>query len=246
MYFNSKPKESTEKQDIVLSALPGGALAGCVLFLGSSLQQIGLSDTTAGKAAFITGLYMVIVPLLGIFLKHRVHINTWIGVTLAVVGLYFLSVTESFSIGKGDLVELAGAVFWAIHILTIDHFAKKVDALKLSFVQFVTCSILSMSVALIFEKITVYGLTQALIPILYGGIGSVGIAYTLQIIGQKHAKPSHAAIILSLESLFAAIGGLLILHEYLGGRAYVGCALMLAGMLLSQMKSGSNDIVAIQ
>jgi drug/metabolite transporter (DMT)-like permease len=246
LYFNSKPKNSTEKQSIVISALPGGVMAGCILFLGSSLQQIGLSDTTAGKAAFITGLYMVIVPLLGIFLKHRIHISTWMGVLLAVVGLYLLSVTESFSIGRGDLVELIGAVFWAIHILTIDHFAKKVDALKLSFVQFVTCSILSMSVALIFETITVYGLTQALIPILYGGLGSVGIAYTLQIIGQKHAKPSHAAIILSLESLFAAIGGSLILHENLGGRAYVGCALMLAGMLLSQMKGSSNDTVVVQ
>jgi drug/metabolite transporter (DMT)-like permease len=246
LYFNSKPKEDTEKQRLFVSALPGGAMAGCVLFIGSSLQQVGLSDTSAGKAAFITGLYMVIVPLLGILLKHRIHITTWLGVALAVVGLYFLSITASFSIGKGDLIELVGAVFWAIHILTIDHFVKKVDVLKLSFVQFVTCSILSMSVALIFENITIAGLTQALIPILYGGLGSVGIAYTLQAIGQKHAKPSHAAIILSLESVFAAIGGLLILHEYLGGRAYVGCVLMLAGMLLSQMKSSNNDTVAVQ
>jgi drug/metabolite transporter (DMT)-like permease len=251
LYFNRKPKailekEITEKQNILVSALPGGAMAGCVLFIGSSLQQMGLSQTSAGKAAFITGLYMVIVPLLGILLKHRIHIITWMGVALAVVGLYFLSITESFSIGRGDMIELVGAVFWAIHILTIDHFAKKVDALKLSFVQFATCSILSMSVALIFENITINGLTQAFIPILYGGICSVGIAYTLQVIGQKHAKPSHAAIILSLESVFAAIGGLLILNENLGGRAYVGCALMLAGMLLSQMKSTNNDIVAVQ
>lgn len=246
LYFNTKSKKITEIEKMFVSAMPGGVIAGCILFIGSSLQQIGLSYTSAGKAAFITGLYMVIVPLLGILLKHRIHISTWLGVALAVVGLYFLSITEGFIISKGDLIELVGAVFWAAHILTIDHFVKKVDVLKLSFIQFATCSILSMSTALIFENITMTGLSGAFIPILYGGIGSVGIAYTLQAIGQKNAKPSHAAIILSLESLFAAIGGLLILHEYLGGRAYMGCALMLAGMLLSQMKSSGNDIVAIQ
>ncbi|MFT5875097.1 MAG: drug/metabolite transporter (DMT)-like permease, partial [Clostridium sp.] len=236
LYFNRKSKESTEKVDtekqkISVGAWQGGAIAGCALFMAASLQQIGLSYTSVGKAAFITGLYMVIVPLLGILLKQHVNISTWMGVALAVVGLYFLSITENFSISKGDLIELVGAVFWSIHILTIDHFVKKVDALKLSFVQFITCSILSMIVALIFEKITINGLTQAIIPILYGGICSVGIAYTLQVVGQKHAKPSHAAIILSLEAVFAAIGGLLILHENLGGRGYLGCGLMLSGML---------------
>ncbi|WP_291636283.1 DMT family transporter, partial [Clostridium sp.] len=207
LYFNRKSKDDTEKQKISVSAWHGGAIAGCALFMAASLQQIGLSYTSVGKAAFITGLYMVIVPLLGILLKQHVNITTWMGVALAVVGLYFLSITENFSISKGDLIELVGAVFWSIHILTIDHFVKKVDALKLSFVQFITCSILSMIVAVIFEKITINGLTQAIIPILYGGICSVGIAYTLQVVGQKHAKPSHAAIILSLEAVFAAIGG---------------------------------------
>ena len=181
------------------------------------------------------------VPIFGILLNHHIHINTWIGVTLSIVGLYFLSVTESFSISNGDLFQLAGSIFWATHILLIDHFTKKFDALKLSFIQFSTCSILSMAVAFIFEKITISSLSEALIPILYGGICSVGIAYTLQVIGQKHAKPSHAAIVLSMETVFAALGGLIMLNENLGYRGYLGCALMLTGMLLSQLKSFGNS-----
>jgi len=239
-YFNKKPKESTANNNAQASAIPAGVIAGCVLFLAASLQQIGLVSTTAGKAAFITGMYIVIVPVFGIFLKHRISISTWLGVALATIGLYLLSVTETFSIAKGDLFEIAGAFFWAAHILVIDHFTKKVDTLKLSFVQFSTCSILSMAAALIFEKITVYGLCQAVIPILYGGICSVGIAYTLQVVAQKNAKPSHAAIILSMESVFASIGGLIILNENLGARGYLGCALMLSGMLFSQFRSFRN------
>ena len=241
LYFNRKSKESipddTKNDTLQKSVLRPGVILGCVLFLGASLQQIGLSETTAGKAAFITGFYIVLVPIFGIFLKHHIHINTWIGVVLAIIGLYFLSVTESFSIAKGDLFEVAGAIFWATHILLIDHFTKHFDALKLSFIQFLTCSIFSMIVAFIFEKITIYGLSEALVSILYGGICSVGIAYTLQVIGQRHAKPSHAAIVLSMETVFAALGGLIMLNENLGFRGYLGCALMLAGMLLSQLKN---------
>jgi drug/metabolite transporter (DMT)-like permease len=241
LYFNRKPKEGAADDNknnaLSKSVLRPGIILGCVLFLAASLQQIGLSETTAGKAAFITGFYIVLVPIFGIFLKHRIHINTWMGVLLAIIGLYFSSVTKSFSIAKGDLFEVAGAIFWATHILLIDYYTKRFDALKLSFVQFLTCSIFSMLVALTFEKITIYGLSEALVPILYGGICSVGIAYTLQVIGQKHAKPSHAAIVLSMETVFAAIGGLIMLNENLGPRGYLGCALMLAGMLLSQLKS---------
>lgn len=210
---------------------------GVVLFIASSLQQIGLSYTSAGKAGFITGLYIVIVPILGLFLKHRISKLTWMSVILAAVGLYFLSVTSSFTMAKGDVFEIIGAFFWAVHILLIDNFTKKADPLKLSFIQFAACSVLSLAVALITENITASGLINAAIPILYGGICSVGIAYTLQAVAQKNAKPSHAAIILSMESVFASIGGLLILHENLGARGYLGCALMLAGVLLSQVQS---------
>jgi len=214
-----------------------GIVAGTVLFIGSTLQQAGMKYTTAGKAAFITGLYIALVPILGLFIKQKVGISTWGGVILAVIGLYFLSINDNFSIGKGDLLEIIGSIFWALHILVIDHFLKKADALKLSFVQILTCSILSLSAAFIFEDISFLGISQAIIPILYGGICSVGIAYTLQVVGQKHAKPSHAAIILSMESVFASLGGLIILKENLGARGYLGCLLMLSGMLLSQFNN---------
>lgn len=217
--------------------LTAGVTAGIILFTAASLQQIGLVETSAGKAAFITGLYIVIVPLLGIIFKQRIQFGTWAGVAIATIGLYFLSVTESFSIVRADLLELVGAFFWAGHILLIDRYIKKIDPLKLCLVQFLTCSVLSMAVAIFTENINLSGLLKAMIPILYGGIFSVGIAYTLQAVGQKHAKPSHAAIILSLESVFASLGGLIILHENLGFRGYLGCILMLSGMLLSQLQN---------
>lgn len=213
-----------------------GAITGIVLFLAASLQQIGLSDTTAGKAGFITGLYIVLVPIFGIFLRHRINFNMWVGALVAVTGLYLLSVTGDFTISKGDLYVLTGAVFWAIHILVIDHYTKSIDALKLSFVQFMACSILSLATAFSFETITTEGLRLALVPILYGGICSVGIAYTLQVFGQKYAKPSHAAIVLSMETVFASLGGFLLLNEIMGLRGYTGCALMLTGMIISQMR----------
>ncbi|HWR61057.1 MAG TPA: DMT family transporter [Clostridia bacterium] len=237
LYFRSKASgketESTDKAEVLKS----GVIAGSILFVAAALQQLGLSYTTAGKAAFITGLYIVLVPLLGIFLKQHIRLSTWSGVVLAVIGLYFLSVNEDLSIAKGDLFVIVGAFFWAFHILVIDNFVKKVDPFKFSFVQFVTCSILSLTAAFIFEDVNLEGISKAAIPLLYGGILSAGVAYTLQALGQKHAKPSHAAIILSMETVFAAIGGTLLLGENLGARAYLGCALMFAGMLVAQLQS---------
>ena len=214
-----------------------GLLAGLVLFLGASLQQIGLVYTTAGKAAFITCLYIVIVPMLGIFLKQYISWSTWCGCIMAIMGLYLLCVKESFFISYGEVLELIGALFWSIHILVIDRFSRKVDVLKLSFVQFITCSVLSLITALCIETISIETLEQALVPILYGGICSVGIAYTLQVVGQKYAQPSHAAIILSMETVFAAIGGWIILNEKLGAQELLGCAIMLVGILLSQLQN---------
>lgn len=235
VYFNKKKVVEPEKKETESAIVPG-LIAGTVLFLAASLQQAGLAYTSAGKAAFITGLYIVIVPLLGIFLKQRITVNAWIGVLLAVTGLYFLSINDDFSIGKGDLLEIAGAFFWAIHILAIDHFTKKTEALKLSLTQFLVCSGLSMIVAFLFEDISIAGISKAAIPILYGGLLSVGVAYTLQAVAQKNAKPAHAAIILSMETVFASLGGALILKEFLGGKEYFGCLLMLFGMLLTQIK----------
>jgi len=239
IYFSTHSKEEEKSADSPPTAKASrvGLLAGAILFIAASLQQIGLVYTTAGKAAFITCLYIVLVPITGIFLKQRITLNTWLGSVLAVIGLYFLCVKESLTISYGDLLELIGAFFWTAHILLIDHYSRKVDTLKLACVQFLTCSVLSLITALAIETITLDGILQAGIPILYGGICSVGIAYTLQIVGQKNAPPSHAAIILSMETVFAAIGGYLLLNELLGPLELLGCALMLAGMLVSQLRT---------
>ncbi|MEG0775811.1 DMT family transporter [Clostridium sp.] len=247
IYFDKKKKsqssdDSESKIEVTAKkTIISGIVVGMVLYAGATLQQVGLIYTTAGKASFITGLYMVFVPLMGIFLKQKIGKNSWIGVALAVVGLYLLSVNEDFSMGYGDILEVIGAIFWAIHILTIDNFAKKIDPLKLSCIQFATCSFLSLVTALLFEQITMSGISKALIPILYGGLLSVGVAYTLQVVAQKNAKPSHAAIILSMESVFGAIGGALLLSESMSSRGYIGCALILGGILVSQIKSSTEN-----
>lgn len=220
-----------------------GALAGCALFGAAALQQMGVAYTTAGKAGFITGLYMVIVPVLGMFLKQKASKNTWIGIVIAIIGLYLLSINEGFSISKGDFLVLLSSVLWAVHILMIDNFTKKVDSLKLSSVQFATCAVLSLVAAVFTETITLQGINSAIIPILYGGLLSVGVAYTLQVVAQKDAKPSHAAILLSTESVFAVIGGTIVLGEMLGGREILGCVLIFIAIIVAQLKPKSQDIL---
>ena len=234
---NRKNASSGQKSDgsTVRLIFLGGGLAGFTLFTGASLQQVGLVYTTAGNAGFITGLYVVIVPLLGLFFRQRANLGSWIGAVIASVGLYFLSITESFTIAYGDFLELAGACFWAGHVLIIGWLSPRMDSLKLAFTQFSACSILSLITAVLFETIAFNSILDATIPLLYGGALSVGIAYTLQVVAQKNAHPAHAAILLSLEAVFAALGGWIVLGETLSGRGLFGCTLMLAGMLLSQL-----------
>lgn len=221
-----------------LPVLPTGVIAGLILFTAASLQQVGILDTTAGKAAFITCLYIVLVPLAGLLMKRRISRSVWLGCGLSLAGLYLLCIREDFTIGQGDLLELIGALFWTVHILYIDQVSRRVDTLKLAAIQFATCSVLSAVVAVATETAaSAEAVLAAAVPLLYGGFGSVGVAYTLQIIGQKNASPAHAALVLSLETVFAAVGGFLILNEILGSRELAGCALMLAGMLLSQYKN---------
>ncbi|MEN8781509.1 MAG: DMT family transporter, partial [Desulfobacterales bacterium] len=204
-------------------------------FAGASLQQVGLVYTTAGNAGFITGLYVVIVPILGLFFRQRPNAGTWIGVLLAAVGLYLLSVTDRFSIAFGDLLELIGAFFWAGHVLLIGWLSPRMNSLKLALAQFAACSFFSLLTAALFETTTLRGVAQATVPILYGGVLSVGVAYTLQVVAQRNAHPAHASILLSLEAVFAAIGGWIVLGERLTTRGFLGCSLMLVGMLLSQL-----------
>ena len=219
------------------SSLGGGLLAGLVLFAGASFQQVALVYTTAGNAGFITGLYVVLVPIIGIALGHRTHAGTWTGAALAAVGLYLLSVVDGFTISPGDLLVLIGAFFWAGHVHLIGWLSPRHDPLKIAFLQYAACAALSLIVSAAVEQNTVGRYLSAAVPILYGGVLSVGVAYTLQVVAQKSAKPAHAAIILSLEAVFAAIGGWLILGETLTPRAFAGCVLMLCGMLTSQLWS---------
>ena len=213
----------------------GGALLGITLFAATSLQQVGLVYTTAGNGGFITGLYVVIVPILGLFWRQRPDGGTWIGAFLAAIGLYLLSITDKFTISFGDLLVLFGAFLWAGHVLIIGWLSPKIDSLKLACTQFTACSVLSLITALLVETIAIQSIFQAAIPILYGGVLSVGVAYTLQVVAQKQAHPAHAAILLSLEAVFAAFGGWLILDETMTFRGIIGCALMLAGMLFTQL-----------
>ncbi|MGC9313980.1 MAG: DMT family transporter [Sediminispirochaetaceae bacterium] len=216
--------------------LLSGLLAGSVLFLGSSFQQVGIVYTTAGNAGFITGLYVILVPIMGLFFRQRPGIGVWIGAVLAVAGLFFINETRGLHLGKGDLLVLVCAFFFAAHVLIIGWLSPRNPAVPLSISQFVVCSVWSFIAAFLNEEILMADILRAAVPILYGGIGSVGIAFTLQVIGQKNAPPGHAAIILSLESVFALIGGWLLLSEAVPASKLLGCGLMLAGMLCAQVQ----------
>lgn len=235
LLFVFRDKSQPLAMGLKQAALPG-ILAGLVLFIASSFQQIGLVTTTAGKAAFITSLYLVLVPVVGIFIGQRTSAFTWLGCFLAVVGLYFLCVKEATSIQSGDLWELAGALFWAFHILIIAHFSRRVNVLQLSWLQTITCALLSLITAAVTETIVVKSIMAAATPIVYGGVFSVGIAYTLQIVGQQKAPPAAAAIILSMETVFAAIGGFILISEIMDLLEILGCALIFSGMLVSQLQ----------
>ena len=211
-------------------------LLGVILFGGISLQQYGLLFTTAGNAGFITGLYVVFVPLAGLFLGHRVKPTLWAGMVLAAAGLYFLSVTPGFRINPGDIYVFGCAVFWTAHVLLIGYLAPRRDPLKIALIQFLVCAVLSWIVAFSFEVVRWDAIVAAAWPILYGGVLSVGIAYTLQVVAQQHAHPAAASIILSLESAFAVLGGWIILAEPMTGRIVLGCMLMLAGMIVVQLR----------
>jgi drug/metabolite transporter (DMT)-like permease len=214
--------------------LLSGLLAGSILFGAASLQQIGIIHTTAGKAGFITGLYVVLVPFLGFFLGYRDGWRRYAGAVLAAAGLYFLSVTGRFTVGKGDLLVFLSAFFWAGHVLVIGWLSPRTRVITLASLQYAVCSVLSLFIALCVEPFQLSALARAWLPILYGGFFSVGIAYTLQVVAQRKAHPSHAAILLSLEGVFALLGGRLVLGEILTPRGALGCGLMLAAMISSQ------------
>jgi drug/metabolite transporter (DMT)-like permease len=215
--------------------LAGGAGAGVVLFGAASLQQVGLVYTTAGKAGFITGLYVILVPVARFLWGRPVGAGAWLGAALATAGLYLLSVTEEWRLAPGDLWVLGSAFLWAAHVLILGWISPKVDAIPLACTQYLVCSGLSMVVAGFTEAVTFDAVGHAAVPILYGGVLSVGVAYTLQVLGQRNAPPVHAAILLSMEAVFAALAGWVMLGESLSPRGSKGCALMFAGMLVAQL-----------
>ena len=212
------------------------SITGAVLFCGTSLQQVGLVTTTAGNAGFITCLYVVLVPVAGFAFGRRSGPRVWAGALLALAGLYVLSVGSGFRMARGDFLELAGALFWTMHILVVGRFGGRMDGLELAIGQYVVCSLLSLAGALCLEPAPFAGTLGAAVPILYGGIFSTGVAFTLQIFAQKTAHPAHASILLSMESLFAAIGGIVLLGEPLTARLAVGGVMMLGGTVLSQLE----------
>lgn len=212
----------------------GGIMCGFFLFLASSSQQIGLVYTSAGKSGFITALYIVMVPVFSLFRKKKASPLVWISVALAVVGLYFLCVTDGFTIQITDLWLFACAILFALQILAVDKFAPNLDVIKLSCYQFAVSGILSI-IPIILEKPTMSDVFACKIPILYAGILSCGVAYTLQMAGQKKVEPTVASILMSLESVFSVIFGFLLLHEKLSARELVGCVVMFAAVLLAQI-----------
>lgn len=211
-----------------------GLPAGLLLFAGASLQQVGLLYTTAANAGFITGLYIILVPLLGMFLGQRPGVFVWLGAIVALTGLYALSIRGSLSLSLGDSLQLAGAFFWAAHLLLIGHLSQRTPVLELAITQYVYCAALCLLVALLSEAPSLPAVLDAGPAIAYAGILSVGVAYTLQVYGQVKVPPTRAAVIISLEAVFAALGGWWLLNQPLDDRALAGCALMLAGMIIAQ------------
>ena len=210
---------------------------GLTLTAASTLQQIGMTTVPAGKAGFITALYVVLVPVLGIFLGRRTNRRTWIGVALAITGLYLLSSIGSLSVSVGELLVMGCALVYSLQILSVDHFAPGCDGVALSCLQFLTAGILPLPFALLLEHPQWSQFVDARIPLLFTGVMSSGVAYTLQIMGQKRTPPALASLIMSLESVFSALFGAILLGEAMTGRELTGCALMLAAVLLSQLPS---------
>jgi len=226
-------RKNTEDRKLLVL---GGVCCGCLLFVASIFQQIGIMYTTVGKSGFITAMYIVIVPIISIFLKKKAGIKVWLGVVLAVIGLYFLCMTSgNVSLQKGDVLTFFCAVTFSFHILTVDYFAPKLDGVKLSCIQFLTCGLLSGAGMLLFEAPTIESVLAAWLPILYAGALSSGVAYTLQIVGQRGMNPTVASLLMSMESVISVIAGWAILNQALSGRELMGCVLMFAAIILVQL-----------
>ncbi len=233
LLFRKKNKRKEPKNQ--KTAVVGGICCGSILFAASSFQQFGVASTTVGKAGFITALYIVIVPLLGIFLRKRIPWSVWVSVVLAIIGMYLLCMTEGLKVGKGDIYVFVCAICFSFHILVIDYFSPKTDGVLMSCIQFFTAGIISAIMMLIFENPELSAIFAAWAPILYAGIMSCGVAYTLQVVAQKNTDPVLASLILSLESAFSLLAGWVILGQKLSPKELGGCGLVFCAIILAQI-----------
>ncbi len=242
IFLFKKPgeKKKVTKKDIKVTVL-GGIVCGLCLFVASSLQQFGIQYTSVGKAGFLTTLYIILVPIIGIFFKRKVSVFVWLGAILSVIGMYLLCVSETMSINKGDIFAFCCAIVFAFHILSVDYFAPKTNGVVLSCLQFLTSGICAMICAFIFERPTMTEIVNGIVPLLYVGVMSSGVAYTLQILGQKNADPTIASLIMSLESAVSVLGGWLILHQKLTVKELIGCLLMFIAVIGVQLFDAKKE-----
>ena len=229
---DAKPKTAAEKKKL----LAAGFVCGTLLFAASAAQQIGITiNPSTAKAGFLTAMYVVLVPVFGLFFRRRVSLPVWIAVALSVGALYLLCIKGSFSLAPGDLLVLVCAICFSVHILVIDHFTATCDGVKLSCLQFLFAGTWSTILALFFDTISLQVLLDCIWPLLYVGVFSCGVGYTLQILAQKGSNPTVVTILLSLESVFAVIAGAVVLHQQMTAREYLGCVLMFAAVVLAQI-----------
>ena len=226
-------KPSGDKKTLLI----GGIACGTALFVASAFQQIGIQETTAGKAGFITAMYMVLVPLMGLFMGKKIGGKVWGAVAVALVGMYLLCFAggKIGAINRGDMLEMVCAVCFTVHILVIDRFSGKVDGVKMSCIQFFICGLLAFVAMLIFEAPSWRDLLAGWLPIVYAGVLSSGVGYTLQIVAQKDTEPTVASLLMSLESVFSLVFGWILLHEVMSGRELIGCVLMFAAIVWVQL-----------
>lgn len=245
IFMFCRPKSSAKEREKTLDRprdlVIGGGLCGLMLFISTTLQQVGIQYTTVAKAGFITALYIVLVPVLGIFIKKKIGLKVWISVVIALAGLYLLCMKGSFSLGKGDFLVLLCSLCFALHILVIDYFTQRVSGVKLSCIQFFITGILSSVLMFLFETPTWAGILAAWLPIFYAGVFSCGVAYTFQIIGQRGTDPTVASLILILESVVSVLAGWLLLGQSLTPREILGCVLMFGAILLAQVSPSKEN-----
>ncbi len=233
---------SGAKENAGKAALMGGVCCGLALCPAALFQQFGILYTTVGKAGFITTLYIILVPLAGIFMKKTPSSRIWTGAALAAFGFYLLCIKEGFSLSRGDALVFIGSVLFTVHILVIDHFSPKADGVELSCIQFLTAGVISSVLAFVFEKPELSALAEGIIPLAYAGILSSGVAYTLQVIGQRDTDPAVASLLLSMESVFSVLAGWMLLGQALSARELMGCTLVFGAVILVQLPTGKRRL----